>query len=211
MLAQSSDTITTESATVHLGDRVDVVENGSPDSVDLLNVKSRDRFKDYLGDLYSPGFLMESTIATIRNHVRQDPEQWGGGSIGLKKRLGHTFTRRFVERSIEHSVAAALGEVRGYRRSNEKRFWSRVRHATLSTFLTTKVNGSRNLAYSRLAGTIGSFFVANTWYAKGANGKSDALRRSGTSLGVDVGVNILMEFWPDIREKFSKKKTPKSK
>ena len=178
----------------------------SSDPIDLLNVRSRDRFKDYLDDLYSPGFLMEFTIATIRNHVRQDPEQWGGGSIGLKKRLGHAFNRRFVERSIEHSVAAVLGEIRGYQRSNEKLFWPRVRHAILSTFLTTRVNGGRNLAYARLAGAAGSFFIANTWYAKGANGKSDALRRSGTSLGVDVGVNILMEFWPYVRKKLSKKR-----
>lgn len=211
VLAQSSDTITTESATVQSVDRDDAAKGGYSNPVDSPNVPSRDRFKDYLKDIYSPAFLMESTVATIRNHVRQDPEQWSGGSIGLKKRLGHAFTRRFVERSIEHSVAAALGEIRGYQRSNEKRFWPRARHAILSTFLTPRVNGGRSIAYSRLAGTVGSFFIANTWYPTGTNGKSDALRRSGTSLGADVGVNVLMEFWPDIRRKISKKKTSKSR
>ena len=73
------------------------------------------------------------------------------------------------------------------------------------------MNGGRSIAYSRLAGTVGSFFIANTWYPTGTNGKSDALRRSGTSLGADVGVNVLMEFWPDIRRKISKKKTSKSR
>ena len=168
------------------------------------------RFGNYLKDLYEPGVFLKTALSASFKHIRQSPKQWGGGSTGLNKRLRHVYAKRVVEKSIEHSVAAALGEILGYRRSGEKGFWPRTKHAIVSTFVTPREGGGRGLSYARLAGTTGSYFISNTWYPQGANGKSDALRRSGLSLSLDVGTNILKEFWPDLKEKLPGKKSPKS-
>lgn len=169
-----------------------------------------ERLEDYGEDLYGVGVLFKTVFSAGFKHIRVSPKQWGGGSTGLNKRLRHSYAKRLVDKSIEHSVAAAFGEVLGYRRSDKKGFWPRTKHAIVSTFVTPREGGGRGLAYSRLAGTTGSYFVANTWYPEGANAKSDALRRSGLSLGLDVGTNILKEFWPDLRKKRSGRKSSKS-
>ena len=166
-----------------------------------------ERLEDYLEDLYEPSAHFKTLFSAGFKHIRESPKQWGGGSTGLHKRLRHAYTKRLVKKSIEHSVAAAFGEVIGYRCSEKKGFWPRAKHAIVSTFVTPREGGGRGLAYSRIAGTTGSYFVANTWYPQGTNGKSDAVRRSGLSLGLDVGTNILKEFWPG--KKRSGKKSPK--
>ena len=169
-----------------------------------------ERMEDYLEDLYEPGVHFKTLFSAGFKHIRESPKQWGGGSTGLHKRLRHAYTKRLVKKSIEHSVAAAFGEVIGYRRSEKKGFWPRTKHAIVSTFVTPRAGGGRGLSYSRLAGTTGSYFIANTWYPQGANGKSDAVRRSGLSLGLNVGTNILKEFWPDFRKKRRGNKPSKS-
>ena len=186
----------------------DTAEQKHSHSASSVDSKSRVLFKKYLAELYAPSFLLQASFSAMGKHIRQSPQQWGGGSIGLKRRVGHSYTRRFVEKSIGHSVAAALGEVDGYQRSKEKRFWSRFRHAIVSTFVTGRAGGGKGLAYSRLAGTTGSFLVANTWYARGANGVSDALRYSGLSLCVDAVTTVFKEFWPDLKSKISRRKRP---
>ena len=212
-LAQNADAAPAERETTEHSDgaaaRV-VDRNESSLAKSFADDEPPERLEDYLEDLYEPGVHLKTVLSAGFKHIRESPKQWGGGSTGLNKRLRLAYAKRLVKKSIEHSVAAAFGEVIGYRRSEEKGFWPRTKHAIVSAFVTPREGGGRGLAYSRLAGTTGSYFIANTWYPQGANGKSDALRRSGLSLGLDVGINILKEFRPDFRKTRPGKKSSKS-
>ena len=178
--AQDADAVPAERETTEHSDGAAgtvVHRNESSLARSFAAAEPPERFEDYLEDLYKPSVFLKTVFAAGFKHVNESPKEWGGGSTGLSKRLRHVYAKRLVKKSIEHSVGAAFGEVIGYRRSEEKGFWPRTRHAIVSAFVTPREGGGRGLAYSRLAGTIGSYLVSETWYPEGAHTKVDALRR----------------------------------
>ncbi|MGH9942479.1 MAG: hypothetical protein ACRD9R_09015 [Pyrinomonadaceae bacterium] len=93
-----------------------------------------------------------------------------------------------------------------YRRAERKGFGPRFRHAVSRVFVTDGDNGSQQLNYSRLGGTITASALANL-YERSTPGRDrigvgPTFKRFGTSVGIDVLQFVLIrEFGPDIKEK----------
>jgi hypothetical protein len=52
-----------------------------------------------------------------------------------------------------------------------------------------------------LAAVIGSATISHQWYPDRLNTAGHHFERAGTSLGISCGMNVLREFWPDIKKK----------
>jgi hypothetical protein len=129
--------------------------------------------------------------------LRHSPRKWGGGAAGFGKRLGAGLGTHVAKTSVEHSVAAALHEDLHYHRSNKRGVVPRLKHALVSTVVTTNTkNGKRRPAAGRISGNAAAGAVSQGVFA-GASGASTA----GIGLGADAGANVAREFWPRHRRK----------
>ena len=63
-----------------------------------------------------------------------------------------------------------------------------------------KTNGDgQALATSRFSGAIAGGFVSRAWMPAWFHTFASGISSAGISLAVDAGVNVLREFWPEIR------------
>jgi hypothetical protein len=96
-----------------------------------------------------------------------------------------------VHNSIKFGVGAARHEDLHYRRSNQKRFGPRMRHALVSTVVTRKTtNGKKTVAAGNISGAMGSGMLIGSGVASG-----------GVTLGASAGANVAREFWPRKKRK----------
>ena len=130
-------------------------------------------------------------------HLRNRPQQWGGGAAGFGKRLGAGFGTHAVKTTVEHIVAAPLHEDLHYHRSNKNGVAPRLGHALASTVVTRNTKtGKRTPAAGRISGHAAAGAVSQAAIA-GASGAATA----GVGLAADAGANIAREFWPRHRRR----------
>ena len=75
----------------------------------------------------------------------------------------------------------------------KKAIVKRTGHVLAYTFVPNKEGGGRRFGSSRLAGSFGSGFVANTWYPAQHSDTSNALYLSSMNLVSDLAVNMLRD------------------
>lgn len=120
------------------------------------------------------------------------PKEFGGGVAGFGKRLGFGFATHAVKTTVEHAVAAPLHEDLTYHKSTDRRFSRRLRHALISTVVTSNTRtGKRTPAAGRISGNAAAGAVSGV-VLHAAAGASTA----GVGLAGDAGANVAREFWP---------------
>jgi hypothetical protein len=84
--------------------------------------------------------------------------------------------------------------------------WSRLGHAMGQIFWTPVDSGGRQFNYSEIVGNATAVAISNAYYPDGRDAGSAALKL-GSQVGVDMAANVLKEFWPDVHEKLSRRKS----
>jgi len=165
-----------------------------------LTVGGKLRF--YLKATYGPRPLLTMAASAGLNQWRDFPTEWGQGMEGYGRRFASRVGQRTVNNSIRFGVGAALREDPRYFPSERKGFLPRMGHALAYTFVARTDSGGRTFAVSRFAGAFGSAFISNTWHPAGVDDTNHALGRAGIALAVDAGMNVVREFWPDVKRVF---------
>jgi hypothetical protein len=156
----------------------------------------------YVKAAYGPGSLLGKAAMSGLAQWRDDPPEWGQGMEGYGRRFASRVGQSTVDNSIRFGVGAALREDPRYFPSERKGVLPRLGHALASTFVTRTDSGGRTFAVSRFAGTLGSAFASNTWHPAGEDDTYHAFGRAGITLALDTGMNVVREFWPDVRRVF---------
>lgn len=68
--------------------------------------------------------------------------------------------------------------------------------------------GGREPAFGNFAGALGAGFFPATWLPPSATTTADSLKRSAAMLGMDIGINMGIEFGPDDGRFFREKVLP---
>jgi len=111
-----------------------------------------------------------------------------------------------VQNSFQFPVAALLKEDVRYIASNEGGFRRRVGHAIVYSFLTYNSQGRPTLNVANIGGYYFAAGVSTVWLPGRQNLASYTLSNGSESLGLSVAVNLLQEFWPDIRHRVFRRK-----
>lgn len=130
---------------------------------------------------------------------QDDPTEWGQGMAGYGRRFGSALGRNLANKTLIFGVSALDKEDPRYFASESDGFASRTKHAAVSAFVSYKEDGSRMPAYAHFAGAYGSSFLAMTWYPPSQSTAHHALVQGTTKLAMNAGMNVLREFWPDIK------------
>ncbi len=155
---------------------------------------------EYLGRVFSPGSVVKSAAAAGIDQAGANPPEWGGGAEGFGLRFGSAFGTHFVRSTIHFGVGKLLHEELSYRPSGKTGFGSRLKYALLSTVLTHKTtNQHRTMAVGEISGIVGGGFISRLWHPDAYQTVSSGFAATGVGFAGEAGMNVLREFWPEIR------------
>ena len=163
-----------------------------------VSLSAQGRWHHYWKDtLLSPYLYLGSAagagIATLRN----DPPEWR--DEGYTKRYASYVGTILVKNTISQGTAAVLEYDPRYQHCDCRGIWPRTSHALIWTFLTKNANGATRFNLPMLTGAYGAGMLSTYWYPSRYNPLTDGVRFGSRQVGVNVGVDILREFSPEIR------------
>jgi hypothetical protein len=146
-----------------------------------------------------PAFI-RSGIAAGWGFIRNSPHEWGRTTAGFGKQFASSFGRHLVKGTVQFGVGALRKEDLTYHRSDQAGFGLRLRHALVSTLVARKTTTGRpTMALSRVSGNFAGGFVSRLWQPARLRTVGSGFATTGISFGADAGVNVIREFWPEIR------------
>ena len=156
----------------------------------------KERLGDYRSETFSPWSVAMPAVGAGLSQLRNYPTEWQQGSEGFGKRVLSGYGQSVMDNTIAFGVATIDHEDLRYPLSTypKKAILKRTGHVLAYTFVPNKDGGGRRFGWSRLAGSFGSGFIANTWYPAQHSDTSNALYLGGMNLVSDLTVNMLKEF-----------------
>jgi hypothetical protein len=137
--------------------------------------------------------------ALILDQSTGSPAQWGGGFSGYGKRVASRFGTGIVQGTVQAPVAAVLHEDVRYIVSKQQGLKRRAWHAVVYSFLTYNTHGQPTVNIANISSYYAASAVSTLWLPGYYNVGRYALIDGSESLGLSIPVNILQEFWPEIR------------
>ncbi len=120
---------------------------------------------------------------------------------GYGKRVASKFGQHAIKASIQDSLAALLHEDPRYIPSQGTGVGSRTVYAVKHAFLVYRDDGTTKFADSHLIAAFGGAWAAHAWYPQSDRTAADVLTSGSIAFGVDAGMTVLKEFWPDIQRR----------
>ncbi len=156
----------------------------------------------YVHSTFGPEAGLGAAASAAWGLWHRSPPEWGQGGDGFGRRLASSYGRRAIKNTVDLGVSSWRGETMSYVRCGACRgAWPRLLYALRSGFVRPAQDGGTTLAAGRLTGAFASGFAPMLWYPDSRDGPGHAVLRSATCIGLDVGKNVLKEFWPDLKRK----------
>lgn len=152
-----------------------------------------DRGRLYLRAVAGPAALARAAGMGTFDHLRTDPDEWGGGADALGKRVSARWGSLAVEETTEHALAARLDRVPDprYEPCTCRETGWRLAHALLSPLSDRTDRGAR-FATPRVAGAYAGGLANMALYPD--EDLRDALLSGTISLAMEGAFNVLREF-----------------
>ncbi len=158
----------------------------------------KQKYEYSLEQMFSGPRLLSIITRTALDQVEVSPHSWGSNAPSLGVRVASQFGRSFVRATLSSGMRGLDHEDPRYFYSHKTKPIDRVKYAVIHTFEVRNDNGSMMPAYSRFLGDFGMPFLAQTWKPGGLNAP-DALRSGCVGIGLGMGMNVVTEFWPDVK------------
>lgn len=130
------------------------------------------------------------------------PAEWARTAGGYGRRFGSSLGQFAVKSAIQFGVGALRHEQQAYERAESGGVWPRTRHALVSTVWVRRSNREgKTVGAGRIAGSLGAGFISRLWQPTRLRTIGGGFASGGISLGADAGINVLREFWPDLRKR----------
>jgi hypothetical protein len=139
--------------------------------------------------------------ALVLDQATGSPAQWGGGFAGYGRRVGSRTASAIIQGSIQAPTAALLHEDVRYIASTRRGVKKRFLHAITYSFLTYNNQGHPTLNIANLAAYYASTAISTAWLPGRYNVASYTLTNGSEQIALTLPINLLQEFWPEIRRK----------
>jgi hypothetical protein len=168
-------------------------------STDRHSLTLGEKYRMSLKRTFDPVEIFRLSTSAAINQGRNYPSEWGQGWDAFGVRIASQLGQQLVREQLEFGVWAMDHEDPRYRRSGLTGMWPRTRFAVVHTFVTRSDSGNAMPAYSRFVGDYGAGFISRQWYPDRFHTVGQGLESGTISLGFDVGMNVVREFWPHRR------------
>lgn len=173
----------------------------TPQDDDFTPQTRSERVGTYVTDTFGNKAIAGTAAHAGIDTLRRSPQEW----TGFGPRMAAGLAQHVVRGTLQHGAAALLHEDNRYRPAQRKGFWKRSKYAVLSTFLARHDNGRRGFAFSRIGSAAGASFIARAWLPRSIATVGAGASSFGISIAADLGMNMLREFWPDLKHKLGRK------
>ena len=158
----------------------------------------------YLKHTLGPKAVVMAATGAAVNQADDTPHEWGQGAAGFGRRFASGFGKHLVHKAIQYPIARLRHEEFSYHPSGKQGFGPRLQYALVGTVMTHKTTtGERTVAVGQICGAIGSGLVSRLWQPASVGSLASGFASGGITLGVDAGLNVVKEFWPEIRHPHS--------
>ena len=144
----------------------------------------------YVGPLFA---------ALVLDQAAGDPKEWGGGFRGYGRRAASRVGSSIVQNTVQYSGAALLKEDVRYIASTQHGFKRRTGHALLYGLLTYNNSGHPTVNVANIGGYYAASATSTLWQPNRGNVALFALSDGTQAVGLGALVNMIQEFWPEIR------------
>ncbi len=156
--------------------------------------------KEYQRKATGKGALIGAGAGAGIQQAQDSPTEWGSGWAGFGKRFASSLGKHAVKSGIQLTVGAIRHEDLVYHPSGKQGFRPRLQYALLSTVITRKTTtGQKTFAAGEVSGAVGAGFISRLWQPARLHTFGSGIGSAGITLGVDAGMNVTREFWPEIR------------
>lgn len=173
----------------------------------LLNYKpltSREKFKIASEDSLDRGTFALAGLFGGLGQLTDSNKSFGQGTAGFARYFGTSYGDLLIGNYMSEAVyPSILHQDPRYFRRGTGSGRSRIAYAVSRVFWTHRDSGGTQFNYSEWLGNSTAVAISNAYYRDGRD-VSSSLSKLAMQIGVDAVGNVLKEFWPDMRRKFSK-------
>lgn len=161
------------------------------------------KFRLWVKDATDPLNFVGATFGAGIDQAENGDPQFGQGGAGYGK--------RFLAEVADNTTSGFFGiflyptifhQDPRYYRIGRGSTGGRLGHALEHRFVTTSDSGKRVINYSEWFSVISTNLVGNLYHPGDRRGFGPMVPRVGSSIGNDMGWDVLREFWPEIAHKF---------
>jgi hypothetical protein len=179
-------------------------------TVPFVPITARRKF--YIAAKDSFDYPVYLTAAAFAGYYQLDNENpsFGQGLKGYAKRLVTSYADQAVGNMMTEAIfPSLLHEDPRYFRigSSGGSTWHRTKYALTRVFVVRTDKGGSSFNFSEWLGNGSSVALSNLYYPGDTRNVNDNVKKLGVAVGTDALSQVLKEFWPDIKNKFFKKKS----
>jgi hypothetical protein len=154
--------------------------------------------REFARKLFSKGAFIKTGISAVWSTARNSPHEWGRTIGGFGKRAASSYGQRAIMGVVEFSTAELwTHEDLRYHKSELHGTFPRLKYAVFRTFYVPRDNRSgKTFAAGRVMGAFAAGEISRSWMPQRVATFGAGISSAGISLGIDVGFNVLREFWP---------------
>jgi hypothetical protein len=152
-----------------------------------------------------PVVMLAAIFASAYQLENQNPS-FGQGFKGYSKRLASSYADQAMGNLMTEAVfPSLLREDPRYFRSGQGTTGHRLRYALTRVFIARTDKGNWGFNYAEWLGNGTTVAISNLYYPSDTRNVRDNVQKLGIQVGTDAFSQVLKEFWPDWKRKFSKK------
>jgi hypothetical protein len=160
------------------------------------------KFHVFEAHTYSPITFANAGIDAAKDKIRSDNREYERGGMGLGQHYGINLatseTDVFFERFLMPTV---LKQDPRYFRNPELPFFKRALYSVSRVLITRSDSGADTFNASKILGGAASQALSDLYVPGHAQGMGPIRDRVTFDLLRDAGMNLVHEFWPDMRRK----------
>ncbi len=178
-----------------------------PDAPSYRALTDREKFEIFRQDATSPLTFLSAGVTAGYNSLND--RVYGSGRDG--------FGRNYAAAVAEHETSSFFGNYLfpkllnqdpRFHPSEKDGFWTRSTYAASRVLITRDDYGKRTVNSSYLLGVLVSTAIGNLYRPPRYRNAGQTMMDFGSTVGGDAGMNVLKEFWPEVRDRL-KPITPK--
>jgi hypothetical protein len=153
---------------------------------------------------FDPFTFVFTSITSGIEQASNEKAGYGQGAMGYAKRYGADFTDGFTNELFVTGVfPTLLHEDPRYYRLGRGSTLKRTVYALSRILIARGDSGNNRINGSEFLGNIASGALSMTYYPQAERSVGGVFTRMGVEIGYDSMFNVLKEFYPDLKRKFS--------
>jgi hypothetical protein len=181
----------------------------SPSLVGFKPLSAAEKFSVAAEDAFDPGTFALAGIFAGEAQVTNQNKSFGQGVAGSGRYYAASYAGFAIGDYMTEAVfPTLLHQDPRYFRKGTGSGWSRLGYAMGQIFITHGDSGRTEVNYSEIVGNSVAVAISDAYY-KDSRTARDGVSGLGLQLGVDMGGNVLKEFWPELERMFQRKSRPK--